>query len=66
MILLMIIKDLNGGKVVGAFYEKGIKKTNQNKFETEKLIKEKGNKLYVKWKWYDISFNSWIDKKDLI
>ena len=50
MILLMIIKDLNGGKVVGAFYEKGIKKTNQNKFETEKLIKEKGNKLYVKWK----------------
>ena len=26
------------------------------------MIKRKGNKLYVKWKWYDNSFNSWIDK----
>ena len=24
------------------------------------------NKLYVKWKGYYNSFNSWIDKKDLI
>ena len=24
----------------------------------------KGDKLYVKWKGYDSSFNSWIDKKD--
>ena len=23
-------------------------------------------KLYVKWKGYDNSFNSWIDKKDLL
>ena len=30
------------------------------------MIKNKGNKLYVKWKGYDHSFNSWIDKKDLI
>ena len=26
----------------------------------------KGNKLYVKWKGYNYSFNSWIDKKNLI
>ena len=25
-----------------------------------------GNKLYVKWKGYDNSFNSWIDKIDLL
>ena len=29
-------------------------------------MKKKGKKLYVKWKGYDNSFNSWIDKKDLI
>ena len=29
------------------------------------MIKKKGNKLYVKWKGYDNSFNSWIDKKDM-
>ena len=27
---------------------------------------KKGDKLYVKWKGYNSSFNSWIDKKDLI
>ena len=31
----------------------------------EKVIKKKGNKLYVKWKGYDSSFNRWIDKKKL-
>ena len=27
------------------------------------MIKRKGDKLYVKWKGYDSSFNSWIKKK---
>ena len=31
----------------------------------EKVIWRKGDKLYVQWKGYDNSFNSWIDKKDL-
>ena len=29
----------------------------------KKVIKRKGDKLYVKGKGYDNSFNSWIDKK---
>ena len=29
-------------------------------------MKRKGNKLYVKWKGYNNSFNSWIDKKDIL
>ena len=29
------------------------------------VIKRKGDKLYVKWKGYDSSFNSWIAKKDI-
>ena len=33
---------------------------------TEKVIKKKGNKLYVKSKGYNNYFNSCIDKKDLI
>ena len=30
------------------------------------MIRKKGDNLYVKWKGYDSSFNSWIDKKDLV
>ena len=29
-------------------------------------MKRKDDKLYVKWKDYDSSFNSWIDKKDIV
>ena len=38
----------------------------QEEFRIEKVIKKKGNKLYVKWKGYDNSFSSRIDKKDLV
>ena len=31
-----------------------------------KKIKRKGDKLYVKWKRYDSSFNNWIDQKDIL
>ena len=58
-----VINDLNGEKIIGTFYEKELKKTNQKEFRIEKAVRKKGNKLYVKWKGYDNSFNSWIDKK---
>ena len=61
-----IINDLNGEEIVESFYEKELQKTIQKEFRIEKMIKRKGNKLYVKWKGYNNSFNSWIDKKDLI
>ena len=60
-----VINDLNGEEIIGTFYEKELQKTNQQEFRIEKVIKKKGDKLYVKWKGYDSSFNSWIDKKDL-
>ena len=61
-----VITDLNGEEIIGTFNEKELQKTNQQKFRIEKIIKTKGDKLYVKWKGYDNSFNSWIDKKDLV
>ena len=61
-----VINDLNGEEIIGTFYEKELQKTNQKEFRIGKVIKRKGNKLYVKWKGYYNSFNSWIDKKDLV
>ena len=51
---------MNGEEVTGSFYEKELQKTSQKEF------KRKDDKLYVKWKGYDNSFNSWINKKDLL
>ena len=61
-----VINDLNDEEIIGTFYEKELQKTNQEEFRIEKVIRRKGHKLYVKWKGYDNSFNSWIDKKDII
>ena len=61
-----VINGLNGDEVIGTFYGKVLQKTNQQEFRIEKVIKKKGDKLYVQWKGYDSSFNSWIDKKGLI
>ena len=61
-----VINDLNGEEITGSFYEKELQKTNQKEFRIEKVLKRKGDKLYVKWKGYDNSFNSWINKKDLV
>ena len=60
------ISDLNGEEITGSFYKKELQKTNQKEFRIEKLLKRKGDKLYVKWKGYDDSFNSWINKKDVV
>ena len=46
-----VISDLKSEKIVGTFYEKELHKRSQ-----------KGDKLYVKSKGYDNSFNSCIDK----
>ena len=61
-----VINNINGEEIAGTFYEKELQKTNEQEFRIEKTIKRKDDKLYVKWKGYNISFNSWIDKKDLV
>ena len=60
-----VINNLNGQQITEIFYEKEVQKTNK-KNRIEKVLKTKSDKLYMKWKEYDDSFNSWIDKKDLI
>ena len=58
---MYVISYVKGEETVRRFYEKELKKTNQREFRVEKVIKRK-----VKWKGYDICFNSWIDKKDIV
>ena len=61
-----VINDVNVEEIIGTFYENELQGTSQQEFRIEKVIKRKGDKLYVKWKGYDNSFNSWIDKKDIV
>ena len=49
-----VINDLNGDEIIGTFYEKELQGTNQQECSIEKIIKKKGDKLYVKWKGYKL------------
>ena len=64
--LIYAISDLNGEEITGSFYEKELQKTNQKEFRIEKALNREGDKLYVKWKGYNNSFNSYINEKDIV
>ena len=53
-------------KLLEHLTEKEMQKTNKKKISIEKVIKRKGDKLYVKQKGYNTSFSSCIDKKDIV
>ena len=46
--------------------KKNYKALISKKFRIDKIIKRKGDKLYVKWKGYNDSLNDWINKKDIL
>ena len=61
------IKDLNNEIIKGIFYEKELQKTRNDgdEYIIEKILKTNKNKIYVKWRGYNSSFNSWIDKNSV-
>ncbi len=56
----------------GSFYNEELQKTNQKDdvFLVEKIIKTRKRngktEYFVKWKGYNETYNSWVDKKDLV
>ena len=56
-------------KLFSTFYESELQKKKEKikkEFRIKNLIRRKGNKLFDKWKDYDNSFNSLIDKRDIV
>ena len=58
------LKDMNNEIIKGQFYTKELQLTKNiiGEYITEKILKTNKNKIFVKWRGYDNSFNSWIDK----
>ena len=54
----MLLVILTVKKIVWTFYKKGLQKINQTELRVKKVIKRKGDKLYISWKVYDNSVNS--------
>ncbi|XP_036147594.1 uncharacterized protein LOC118647233 [Monomorium pharaonis] len=62
-----LLEDYRGTSIVEAFYEHELHRaTHPNVYLVEKVLRRKGDKVYVKWLGFDDSHNSWIYKDNVI
>ena len=62
------LTEWNGTPIKGTFYEEDVQKVllpDEALFRVEKVLKRKGNQVFVAWKGWPKQYNSWIWKKDL-
>lgn len=61
-----LLEDESGQEIKGGFYEEELQKTKYpDIFLVEKVLRKKGNQLYVKWLGLDSTHNSWIRNTDI-
>ena len=58
---------MNDEIIKGQFYEKELQltKNSTGEYVIKKVLKTKGNQMYVKWRGYSNNFNSWANKYDI-
>uniref|UniRef100_A0A2S2R4V8 Chromo domain-containing protein n=2 Tax=Sipha flava TaxID=143950 RepID=A0A2S2R4V8_9HEMI len=60
------LQDYMGRPIAGCFYSEELLKTNYpNDYLVEKIIRRKGDKIFVKWLGFDDTHNSWINTIDV-
>lgn len=62
-----LLKDDKDEDILGSFYKEELQKVKHaNVYLVEKVLRKKGNKVFVKWLGMDNSSNSWINKNELL
>lgn len=57
------LEDYQKNPILGGFYEEELQKTKfPDTYLVEKVLKRRGNRIFVKWLGFDSSHNSWINK----
>lgn len=62
-----LLQDGQGLPIAGSFYEQELQRTsNPDVYLVERVIKRKGDNIFVKWLGFDNSHNSWIKKTNVL
>ncbi|XP_011707943.1 PREDICTED: uncharacterized protein LOC105462790 [Wasmannia auropunctata] len=62
-----LLEDYRGKPVTGGFYEYELHRVaNPNVYLVEKVLRKRGDDVYVKWLGFDNSHNSWIHKDNVL
>ena len=65
--VVYLLDDLNKQPIQGGFYMEELQRTQYPKhYLVEKIVQKRGNKLFVKWLGFNATYNSWINKSDLV
>lgn len=62
------LRDFFGEEILGCFYGEELTKvsTNPESYLVEKILRRKGDKVFVKYLGLDSAHNAWIDKNSVI
>lgn len=61
-----LLKDYQENEIKGSFYTEELQAVKYHDiYLIEKIIRKKGNQVYVKWLGFPTSHNSWIDENDV-
>lgn len=62
-----LLEDLTGRPIKGCFYEMELQKSKHpDVYLVEKILRKKGNKIFVKWLGLPEEHNSWINKTAIV
>ncbi len=62
-----LLEDYKSNPISGGFYEFELQKVSDpNAYLVEKVLKKRGDRLYVKWLGFKSTHNSWIHKNSLL
>jgi hypothetical protein len=62
-----LLEDMTGKPIEGAFYAQELQRTRLvNDYLIEKVLRKRGDELYVKWLGFGDEHNSWISKNDVL
>ena len=63
------VQELDGTPVTGTFYAQELQRVHVDDdtvWRIEKVLKRRGDQLYVQWKGWPSKYNSWIHRRDLV
>lgn len=62
-----LLEDMDGLPIKGCFYEMELQKSSfPGVYLVEKILKKKGNKLFVKWLGFSSKHNTWIHRSAIV
>ena len=69
MVLTYKVNEWDGTQIKGTLYADDLQRVSledDDLFQVEKIVKSKGDKLFVRWKDWPDKYDTWLNKTDVL